>query len=69
MSASLKPGKGCSNLEMAMSGEALIQIVCENDKTRVFFSQKFTFRKIFRKSRKIKDILRFIFCLVWKMIG
>ena len=47
-----------------MSAEALIQIVCKNDEKRVFFNQiffvffiirKFTFRKIIRKSGKIKQ--------------
>ena len=41
LSVPLKLGKRHSFWKFAMSAEALIQIVCKNDETRVFFSQIF----------------------------
>ena len=65
--------KGTLIWKFAMSEEALIQVVCKNDKTRVFFSQIFfedddvdIEQKPFVTNKRF--ILCFIFFLVWKTI-
>ena len=38
-----KTKKGVLIWKFAMSAEVLIQIICKNDKTRIFFSQIFVY--------------------------
>ena len=51
--------KGALIWKLEMSAEALIQIVCKNDKTRVFFSQ--IFFAFYNKQKNKYVILCFIF--------